>query len=173
VHPYRSEDADTVVVALGSVLGTVKDVVDQRRAGGERVGVLGLGTFRPFPAAAVRGALASARQVVVVDKALAPGSGGILATDVAMALAGTGDRPAVYTVVGGLGGRPITAASIHAVLDSARAGSLAPLGFLDLDERLVENELGRMAAMRRSGPSAENVLSDLRVGSTGRARGLS
>ena len=159
VRPYRSEDADTVVVALGSVLGTVKDVVDERRARGERMGALGIATFRPFPAAAVRGALAGARRVVVLEKALAPGSGGILATDLALSCRGAAHE--VHTVIAGLGGRPIAAPSLHDMLDAARRGELAAFGFLDLDGRLVDNELARMAARRRSGPSAENVLADL------------
>ena len=73
---YRSEDAETIVVALGSVLGTIKDVVDDLREQGTRIGVVGIGSFRPFPAAAVRAALAGARRVVVIEKALAPGAGG-------------------------------------------------------------------------------------------------
>ena len=56
VSSYRSEDAETVVVALGSVLGTIKDAVDALRDQGTRVGVVGIGSFRPFPAAAVRDA---------------------------------------------------------------------------------------------------------------------
>ena len=162
VHPYRSEDAETVVVALGSVLGTVKDVVDSERAEGRRVGALGIGTFRPFPAAAVRRALKGVRRIVVVEKALAPGSGGILSTDLALACGAAG--PEVRTVIAGLGGRPVPAGSLAAVIERAGTGTLAPLTFLDLDERLVDNELARMAARRRSGPSAENVLSDLAIG---------
>src|SRR5947199_6462575 len=87
VRPYRTEDAETVVVALGSVLGTLKDAVDELRADGCRVGVLGITTFRPFPAAAVRDALAGARRVVVLERALAPGSGGIVTADVRSAAA--------------------------------------------------------------------------------------
>ena len=49
VRPYRIEDAETVIVAMGSVLGTIKDVVDQRRDKGEKLGVLGICSFRPFP----------------------------------------------------------------------------------------------------------------------------
>jgi pyruvate ferredoxin oxidoreductase alpha subunit len=161
VHPYRSEDAETVVVALGSVLGTLKDVVDEERAAGRRVGALGIGTFRPFPAAAVRAVLTDARRVVVVEKALAPGSGGILATDLALALASRGAGPELHAVIAGLGGRPVTASALAGVLNRARAGRLGSLTFLDLDHRLVQNELARMAATRRSGPSAENVLADL------------
>ena len=49
MRPYRIEDAETVIVAMGSVLGTIKDVVDQRRDKGEKLGVLGICSFRPFP----------------------------------------------------------------------------------------------------------------------------
>ena len=57
LRSYRTEDADTIVVALGSVLGTIKDAVDIRRDAGERVGVVGITSFRPFPREAVREAL--------------------------------------------------------------------------------------------------------------------
>jgi len=73
VRPYRTEDAETVVVALGSVLGTIKDTVDELRTDGRKVGVLGITSFRPFPADAVRLALGTrTRHVVVIERALAP-----------------------------------------------------------------------------------------------------
>jgi pyruvate ferredoxin oxidoreductase alpha subunit len=161
VHPYRSADADVVVVAMGSVLGTIKEVVDAQRDAGHRIGALGLTSFRPFPIDAVRGALGSARQVVVVEKAFSVGFGGVLSTDVAMAL--TGLPVSVATVVAGLGGRPITMASLGGVFEAALRGQAERLTFLDLDTRLVERELERMATQRRSGPTAENMLRDLGV----------
>ncbi|HTZ08806.1 MAG TPA: transketolase C-terminal domain-containing protein [Acidimicrobiales bacterium] len=162
---YRTEDAEVVVVALGSVLGTIKDAVDDLRRAGARVGVVGIGSFRPFPSAALRAELGRARTVVVVEKALAPGAGGILARDVTMAAAGLDAE--VRTVVAGLGGRPITKASLVAVLEEAGRGGLESLHFLDLDHGLVERELARMARRRRSGPAAENILRDIGVVSAG------
>ncbi len=144
---------------MGSMLGTIKDAVDELRGRGERVGVVGVGTFRPFPQAAVRGALAHAHRVVVVEKALAPGAGGILAMDVEAALAGLGIR--THAVVAGLGGRSITQASFRSLIGRADSNMLDALTFLDLDAGLVERELARMAARRRSGPSAENLLRDV------------
>jgi pyruvate ferredoxin oxidoreductase alpha subunit len=174
VRPYRSTDAEIVVVAMGSVLGTLKDVVDSLRHGDDatgapRVGALGVTTFRPFPAAAVRASLAHARQVVVVEKAFAPGTGAILGADVAAALSGI--EAQVHTVVAGLGGRPIPASSLREALVSAARGGLGPLTFLDLQHDLVARELARMAGTRRSGPSAENVLRDLGVVGAGAAAG--
>jgi pyruvate ferredoxin oxidoreductase alpha subunit len=160
VRPYLTEDAETVVIAMGSVLGTVKDTVDELRADGTKIGVLGITSFRPFPADAVRLALGTrTRHVVVLERALAPGSGGIVTADIQAALAAWDLR--ISTVVAGLGGRAVTRKSLLALL--AQASDLAPLTFLDLNTGLVEAEVARMSAARRSGPSAENILRDLGI----------
>jgi pyruvate ferredoxin oxidoreductase alpha subunit len=161
VRPYRTEDADVVVVALGSVLGTVKDTVDELRAEGIRAGVLGITTYRPFPAEAIRDAFGvMPRHIVVLERALAPGTGGIVTADIRMALAGR-MAPHLSTVIAGLGGRAVTKKSLRGLLTAAAAGELAPFSFLDLDTDLVDRELTRMRATRRSGPSPENMLRDL------------
>ena len=159
VHSYKSDDATTVVVAMGSVLGTIKDAVDQRRAVGDRVGVVGITTFRPFPFDEVRRALSRAHRVVVIEKAFSVGYGGVLAADVASA---THDMSlTLHSVVAGLGGRAITQHSIESILDDAAAARLPSVTFLDLDRDIVNSERARIGEQRRSGPSAENVLSDL------------
>jgi pyruvate ferredoxin oxidoreductase alpha subunit len=159
VRPYLTEDAEVVVVALGSVLGTVKDTVDELRAGGMKVGVLGVTSFRPFPADAVRPALGTrTRHVVVIERALAPGSGGIVTGDIQAALAAWDLR--ISTVIAGLGGRAVTRKSLLGLL---QAGDMPSLSFLDLNTGLVEAEVARMSAARRSGPSAENILRDLGI----------
>jgi pyruvate ferredoxin oxidoreductase alpha subunit len=150
VRGYRLEDAETVLVALGSVLGTIEDLVDRRRDACERIGALAIRTFRPFPLEAVREALAGARRVVVVEKSFAVGVGGVVGQNVRLALDGAGVP--VLDVIAGLGGRPITGRSLDRVLDA----ELGPLTFLDLDHGLVDRELAR-----ESGPHAENMLSDL------------
>jgi pyruvate ferredoxin oxidoreductase alpha subunit len=160
-HSYRIEDADTVVVALGSVLGTIKDTVDEMRERGARIGVLGITCFRPWPTAAVRSALAAAKRVVVLEKSLAVGLGGIVSNNVAASYAGTPDL--VHTVIAGLGGRAITRRSLHKVFGDAVAGRLEPVTFLDLDQAVVGRVLARERELRRSGPIAENILRDLRV----------
>ncbi|AZQ39476.1 pyruvate ferredoxin oxidoreductase [Streptomyces cyaneochromogenes] len=159
VQPYLCEDAETIVVALGSVLGTICDVVDEMRGRGVRIGALGITSFRPFPLDAVRKVLGGARQVVVLERALAVGIGGIVSANVRTALSGI--QLDGRTVIAGLGGRAITKASLHRLFDDAIAGRLEPLTFLDLDTGLVERELARMARTRRSGPSAENILRDV------------
>ncbi len=159
VRGYRTEDAETVVVALGSVIGTIKDVVDEMRADGLSIGVLGVQSYRPFPLAAVRAALEGAKRVVVVEKSFCVGLGGVVSTDVRLALSGL--RLDGYTVVAGLGGRAIPKASLHRILREAIAGTLTPLSFLDLDFDIVQRQLAREASVRRSGPIAESLLRDV------------
>jgi pyruvate ferredoxin oxidoreductase alpha subunit len=140
VRGYRLEDAEMVVVALGSLNGTIQEVVDSMRADGNAVGSLSVGTFRPFPFAAVRGALRGARRIVVIEKNLALGMGGVLATDVREART---DATPVHTVVAGLGGRGITQASLRKTLDEAITGALPALRFLDLDRPAFERALAK------------------------------
>jgi pyruvate ferredoxin oxidoreductase alpha subunit len=156
---YRCEEAETIVVALGSVLGTIEDAVDELRDRGVKVGAVGIKAFRPFPLAAVREALAGAARVVVIEKALALGVGGILSENVQTSLPHGAAR--VYTVIAGLGGRPITTASLVGLLEDAVEERLEQMSFLDLNVELVERELERTRATRRSGPHAENILRDI------------
>jgi len=159
VRPYRCEDAETIVVALGSVIGTLKETVDAMRDDGVRIGVLGIQSFRPFPLAAVRAALEGAKRVVVLEKSFCVGLGGVVSTDVRLALSGL--QLHGYTVVAGLGGRAITKASLERMLREAIDDLLQPLTFLDLDWRIVNRQLEREAQTRKSGPTAENVLRDV------------
>ena len=159
VRGYRLEDAETVIVAMGSVLGTIKDTIDEMRANGAKVGALGVISFRPFPLQAVRAALKNAKRVVVLEKTFAVGIGGILATDVRTAMGDIALHH--YTVVAGLGGRPITRKSLHEVFEKATRDDLPALTFLDLDWAIVNKQLERERAKRRSGPTAENILRDV------------
>jgi pyruvate ferredoxin oxidoreductase alpha subunit len=155
---YRLEDAETVVVALGSVLGTIEEVVDGMREEGVPVGVLGVTCFRPWPVGEVREALSRAKRVVVVEKAFAVGAGGIVGQNTRDATRGLPVE--VYDVVAGLGGPPVTRASLRHLLDDILDGRLDPqrLQFLDLDFALVQRELARSRGGRRPGPHAEAML---------------
>ena len=159
IHSYRAEDAETIVVALGSMLGTIQDTVDELRDEGVSIGAVGITSFRPFPLDALRAALGHAQRVVVLEKALAVGIGGIVTANVRMALAGIELHG--YTVIAGLGGRPITKASLRGLFNEAVADRLEPLPFLDMDWDIVNRELARMGASRTSGPHAENILLDV------------
>jgi pyruvate ferredoxin oxidoreductase alpha subunit len=159
IRTYQTDDAETIVIALGSVLGTLKDTIDEMRADGIKIGVLGIQSFRPFPIAAVRAVLQGAKKFVVLEKSFSVGLGGVVSTDVRLAMTGIGLKG--YTVVAGLGGRAITKASLHRTLREAIADTLPQLTFMDLDWRIVNRQLEREAHMRRSGPIAENLLRDV------------
>jgi pyruvate ferredoxin oxidoreductase alpha subunit len=130
IDPYRLDDAERVVVALGSTAGTIKDVVDELRSDGERVGLLRICSFRPFPHNAVRAALSSARSIVVLDRALSPGANPPLFTEIASTLHGwPGElRGCVY----GLGGRDLGPDHVRRILDEIPSetedGTIAYMG---------------------------------------------
>lgn len=163
IHTYHCDDADTIIVALGSVVGTLKDVVDERRAQGKKIGVLSICSFRPFPFEAVGNALKNAKTIISFEKAFQVGIGGIVSSHIFHSLRDIDPdlHPDLYEVIAGLGGRNITKHSIHDMLDSAQKNELEPLTFLDLDRTLVEAELERQETVRRSGPMAENMLRDV------------
>ncbi len=159
LHSYNCEDTATIVVTMGSLAGTVKDAVDELRLEGPKVGVVTLSCYRPFPSSALRRALAKARRVIVVEKCLAPGFGGIVSTDLRMALQGVDCH--VKTVIAGLGGRPVTRPSLQSMLRRALKGELADLHFLDLNRGMVDRELANQRRGIASGPIAENLLKDV------------
>ncbi len=159
MHEYRTEDAETIVVCLGSVTGTMRDVVDTRRAAGEKIGVVSLVSFRPFPRVAVRKALENATTVITLEKAFSVGIGGIVASHIRTALADLGITQ--YELIAGLGGRDITQASLHDYLDKVEAGEMKYFKFLDLNRELVDRELARENESRRSGSIGDNMIKDI------------
>ena len=153
---YRTADADTIVVALGLVNGTIQEVVDEMRDAGAKIGSLSICSFRPFPLVAVRDALQRAKRVVVIEKCLAVGLGGIVSDGVRKALSGIVLKG--YTVIAGLGGRAITRASLKQLFEDAANDELEQVTFLDLNADIVQHELEREAKSRRTGPTAEAIL---------------
>ena len=159
LRTYFSENAKTVVVALGSVNGTIQEVIDQMRMEGHSIGSISICSYRPFPQAAIQEALESAERVVVVEKSLAVGLGGILTGDIQVATAGSVNE--LYTVIAGLGGRVISQQSLRDVFLKAEADDLERVTFLDLNEDIIERHLARESKQRLSGPAAENILRDI------------
>lgn len=161
LHEYRTEDAETIVVCLGSVTGTLRDVIDERREKGEKIGVLSLVAFRPFPTVAVREALKNCKRFIVLEKAFSVGIGGIVSSHIRAAMRGR--KFICHELIAGLGGRDITKASLHDYLDKAIQDQVADTTFLDLDEDLVNAELSREEQNRNSGAVPENLLRDIQA----------
>jgi len=161
LRPYRNADAETLVITLGSVMGTIEEVIDEMRAEGHAIGAVTLRSFRPFPHSALRMEIGNAKRVLVLEKSLAVGMGGIVSNNVHMTLHGS-SLP-IYSVIAGLGGRPITRASLRGLFHRAMADDLEETEFLDLKLDVVERELEREKRLTRPGSIAENILRDMGV----------
>lgn len=141
VDGYRLDDAELIILVLGSVMGAVRDAVDAMRERGISVGALRLRCVRPFPADALVRSIGHARRVAVLEKAVSPGAGGIIATELRAALHQAGVPVPVDGFVGGLGGRDLTPAIIEAVVRRS-AAARAPIGchFVDVDTGSPQEE---------------------------------
>ena len=120
IEKYRMEDAEIVLVTCSSITSTSRVVVDELRAEGEKVGLLKMRLFRPFPVAAVRDALAKAIKVAVVDRNISYGRGGIFASEIKAALYDAPVRPVTFPFIIGLGGRDVTPQSIRDIVSYTR-----------------------------------------------------
>jgi len=130
---YRTEDADTVLIASATIATTVRDVVDRRRAQGERVGLVKMRMYRPFPESDLRRACGPASRVGVLDRDYAAGMGGIWWQDVRAAFQGHRDDLVVQDYLLGIGGGDVTPESVEHVLgDLARRERAGAPTWVDL-----------------------------------------
>lgn len=106
IEKYNTDDAERVLVAMSSVCGNIKEAVDELRANGEKVGLLRIKSFRPFPYDEVKKALTGKKHVGVVEKDMSAGAFPPLYVDVASAL--YSETVPLSSFIGGLGGRDIT-----------------------------------------------------------------
>ncbi|MFN4218237.1 MAG: transketolase C-terminal domain-containing protein [Candidatus Bipolaricaulia bacterium] len=143
IEPYGTDDADLILVTSGTVTSTAREVIDELRAEGRRVGLLKIRVFRPFPAQLVREALANAQKVAVIDRNISFGMGGIFAQEIKSALYNVkggphpqplsrssptgegrrsrGEGPDLFGFVAGLGGRDITPKVIREIIEYAES----------------------------------------------------
>jgi len=143
VEEYQTKDADKVIVAMGSVCGTIKEAVDEQRAKGKKVGLLRIVTYRPFPYARVYEALKDVPRVAVLDKAVSLGAYAPIAVEMKAAFYGKNKGPKVISsFVGGLGGRDITLESIQEVFRRLTAKEVNS-DFIDLKPELLKEEYGK------------------------------
>jgi len=121
VEGYRLDDAETAIVAMGSVCGTVKDAIDEMRAEGKKVGLLKIRVFRPFPSEEIARALSKVKRVAVLDKNISLGArGGATAIEVRDAMYGSTIPVKGYVL--GLGGRDIRKKDIKEIVQLAEKG---------------------------------------------------
>lgn len=118
---YCCDDAELILISSGSLVGTLRDVIDVYRARGEKIGLLKIRYLRPFPTEEVRAAVASAKNLAVIDRNVSVGMGGVFWQEVRSALYGSkeGDKP-VLGFIAGLGGRDVTPESVDQIIQMAR-----------------------------------------------------
>lgn len=117
---YNSGDAEVAIVCMGSVAGTAKHVARNLRSSGHRVGVIKPWLYRPFPSEELRASLKNIKAVAVIDRAISFGAPyGPLCSDVLTTICNAANRPAVFNVIAGLGGRDITPENIRDIFSLA------------------------------------------------------
>ncbi|MFH0826834.1 MAG: pyruvate ferredoxin oxidoreductase [Candidatus Omnitrophota bacterium] len=140
IEEYFTKDASKVIVAMGSVCGTIKEVVDQMRKKGKRIGLLKIISYRPFPYVQVYQALKNVAQVAVLDKAVSLGAISPLAVEIKATFCGKKKAPKVISsFIAGLGGRDITPDSIREIFRKLTQKESAQ-EFIDLKPELLREE---------------------------------
>ncbi|MCE8423135.1 MAG: pyruvate ferredoxin oxidoreductase [Candidatus Methanoperedens sp.] len=141
IDSYALDDAEIVIMAMGSVIGTIKDTIDILRSEGESVGLLKIRSFRPFPADAIRKALNKAKVIITIDKNISLGKNeGALCTEVKACLYNSDNRVPVIGFMMGHGGRDIPVNMIIKIINKAKLvekGIFIESEFADLREDLA------------------------------------
>lgn len=120
VEPYQTDDAELIIVGMGSMMGTVRHAVNQMRRAGKKVGLARIKMYRPFPYGELAEVAGKSDIVAVLDRDVSPGTGGILYPDVLRSLYALSDRPKVVNFVLGLGGRDISPLTVEKVVSETR-----------------------------------------------------
>jgi len=138
IEEYRTKDAERVIVAMGSVCGTIKEVIDELRVKGKKAGLLKITTYRPLPVREIYEALKNIPKVAVLDRALSLGSYAPLAAEIKAVFFGKKKKPAVISsFIVGLGGRDITKQSIKEIFRLLMAKERV-CEFIDLKPELLK-----------------------------------
>ncbi|MEQ1832563.1 MAG: pyruvate ferredoxin oxidoreductase [Candidatus Eisenbacteria bacterium] len=126
IESYRTDGAELVLVTSGTITSTARHVINELRAKGERVGLVKVKMFRPFPAAELRAALAGIPDVAVLDRNISPGHSGIFAEETRAALYDlpTKQRPRIHGYIVGLGGRDVTPDTIQDCITRTRKSAV-------------------------------------------------
>lgn len=137
IKTYKLEEADVVVVSMGSVVGTIKELIDRLEEEGKKVGLLQICSYRPFPRKEVYRALKDKTNIVVLEKCISLGRGGILASDIRWSFprAEKKDRN-ISSFVAGLGGRNISIDDLRYMVEKVEKEPVE-FEFLGLKEELI------------------------------------
>ena len=120
IEGYRLEDADTAIVAMGSICGTIKDSIDEMRTEGKKVGLLKIRVFRPFPGEEIAKMLSHVKRVAVLDKNISLGAKGATVMEIRDALYGSSIPVKGYVL--GLGGRDVRKRDVKEIVALCEKG---------------------------------------------------
>jgi pyruvate ferredoxin oxidoreductase alpha subunit len=140
IDTYRADDAEVIIVTMGSVIGTVKDAIDEMRDEGIKVGLVKVRCYRPFPVEALRSALKDADIIAVLEKDVSIGYEAGLVTDLKAAFYNSSIRVPIIGFAAGLGGRDITIKDIRRMVErasAARKGVESEFDFLTLRKEIL------------------------------------
>ncbi len=134
---YNLKGADLIIVSMGSVVGTIKDLIDQLKEEGKKIGLLQICSYRPFPRKEIYSVLKNKMNIVVLEKSISLGRGGILASDVRWSFprAEKKDRN-ISSFIAGLGGRNITQDDLRYMVEKVEKEPVE-LEFLGLNKDLI------------------------------------
>lgn len=122
VDSFYTEDADIVFVTMGSISETARSAIKSMRQEGEKVGLVNIRLWRPFPEAELKEAIGSAKTIAVIDRMLSPGSqAGPVGLEVRSAYSAEGERPDIHDFVMGLGGRQISRKTFKQLVTDIKA----------------------------------------------------
>jgi len=136
IDTYKLDDAERAFVAMGSLIGTLKDVVDDLRAKGEKVGILKIRSFRPFPKEKIREVCEDVKELIVLEKAFSFGLGGMLQEEMRSAFYRQKHQPTVSGFVLGLGGRDIPPATLIDIYNRSKGKEISN-AFIDLKPEIA------------------------------------
>ena len=119
VEEYETQDADVIAVTAGTITSVTRIAVNSLREKGHKVGLVKLRLFRPVPTRRWREVLGKISKVVVIDRNLTAGMGGVFAGEIQAALYTCEPRPVIFPVVAGLGGRDVTPEDLEGIFDYA------------------------------------------------------
>lgn len=137
IKTYKCEGADLVIVAMGSVVGTIKDLIDRLEEEGKKVGLLQITSYRPFPRQELYDALRDTTNIVVLEKCVSLGRGGILASDVRWSFPRAEKKGrTISSYIAGLGGRNITMDDLRSMVERVEKEPVE-LAFLGLNKEII------------------------------------
>jgi pyruvate ferredoxin oxidoreductase alpha subunit len=140
IKTYKLEDADLAIVSMGSVVGTVKDLIDRLEEEGKKVGLLQICSYRPFPRQEVYNALKDKMNIVVLEKSVSLGRGGILASDVRWSFPRAEKKARNFSsFIAGLGGRNIPMDDLRYMVEKVEKEAVE-LEFLGLKKEIISDK---------------------------------